>query len=73
VSSLVFELFRKIGISWNHVFHSIPWNSNYRFIGGEILANFFAKFGLPRGTDFGCQNWSGQTDFGSKNWSGGPV
>jgi len=28
---------------------------------------------LARGTNLGCQNWSGWTDFGSKNWSGGPV
>jgi len=33
-------------------------------VGGLILA---------RGTNFGCQNWSGRTDFGSKNWSWGPV
>ena len=25
------------------------------------------------GTDFGCQNQSGETDFGCQNWSGGPF
>ena len=25
------------------------------------------------GTNFGCQNQSGETDFGCQNWSGGPF
>ena len=25
------------------------------------------------GTNFGCQNQSGETDFGCRNWSGGPF
>ena len=29
-------------------------------------------FGLG-GTNFGCQNQSGETDFGCQNWSGGPF
>ena len=36
----------------------------------------FAKFGPPRGSTFGCQNWSGGTSFGkifAKIGPGGPI